>query len=58
MPSGEPVDIVRLAPLPSVMVIRCVSIWLAVVPSSEQALLSALNRARLSAPEVREALEH
>ena len=57
MPSGEPVDIVRLSPLPSVIVIRCVGIWLAVVPSSEQALLSALNRARLGEPQAHEGQE-
>jgi hypothetical protein len=52
MPSGEPVDVVRLAPLPSMIVIRCVSILLAVAPSSERALLTALDRARLSRSEL------
>lgn len=54
--SGEPVDIVRLAPLPSVIVIRCVSILLAVAPSSERALLTALKKAQQSRSDGREGL--
>jgi hypothetical protein len=58
MPSGEPVDIVRLAPLPSVVVIRCVSILLAVAPSSERALLTALDKARLTRSEVAKGIHY
>lgn len=58
MPSGEPVDIVRLAPLPSVIVIRCVSILLAVAPSSERALLLALDKARLSRVDAAKVIQH
>jgi len=58
MPTGEPVDIVRLAPLPSVIVIHCVSILLAVAPSSERALLTALDRARLSRSELARGIQH
>lgn len=58
MPSGEPVDIVRLAPLSSVIVIRCVSILLAVAPSSERALLTALDKARLSRLDAAKGIQH
>ena len=58
MPSGEPVDIVRLAPLPSVIVIPCAGILLAVAPSSERALLTALDKARLTQSEVAKGVQH
>jgi hypothetical protein len=58
MPSGEPVDIVRLAPLPSAIVIQCASILLAVAPSSERALLTALDKARLTRSEVAKGIQH
>ncbi|MDX6532299.1 MAG: hypothetical protein QOI85_1059 [Chloroflexota bacterium] len=58
MPSGEPVDTVRLASVPSVIVIRCASILLAVAPSSERSLLAALDKARVSRSGTSKGIEH
>ena len=47
MPSGEVVEVIRLAPLDSIVLVPCEGILLAIAPSSERALRQALPRKKI-----------